>query len=537
MVLPDPVQKVLFCARDVGGGYRCFLYLPPSSPHKLFITFSDRAKMRLVTISYRLYLVFAVLYQPDISLAPAHSRRASESPGATAMSIVMRGYSKPKFAEETELERRRAELAALRSRHDEALAALDEVREEIAAYEKAYERTLGRRMAELERLEAEISRLTGYGNPERFRESYYAAEEGGLRTPRGDAREGRATGSDEKEIRALYREVAKAIHPDLGTGPADQERHELMSRANGAYAAGDRQGLQEILLSWERSVLAAFGGDPGAELARVQWLIAREQRELEAVNARLAELRGSYLCRLQLRVEGGRTRGSDLFTELVAAADRNLARARARLAALEGERRGAYFRRDARDEGFAARQEAGPRRSGPCREICFPDDFTGTLYLRDRASQNYAQWRRLGPARGCLRIGADQAVRLDLEGDAAWQLARLETIKADDLQSLFIYGAGDDDLDSIYRLTGLEELYLSGPRLTDGALSGISSLANLKRIYLYQTVITDRGLAHLHHLPRLTGLTSSGNGITDEGLAAFRKFAPGVKTVSFAWKR
>ena len=92
------------------------------------------------------------------------------------------------------------------------------------------------------------------------------------------------------------------------------------------------------------------------------------------------------------------------------------------------------------------------------------------------------------------------------------------------------------DLDSIMHLTGLEELYLSGPRLTDAALSGISSLTNLKRIYLYQTVITDRGLVHLQRLPGLKGLTSSGNGITDEGLAVFQKAIPGVKTVSFPWK-
>jgi hypothetical protein len=214
--------------------------------------------------------------------------------------------------------------------------------------------------------------------------------------------------------------------------------------------------------------------------------------------------------------------GSDLFAEMVDAADGNIARALKRLAALKAGRQ----------------QEPLQQRQKQLRILTFPAEFScGTLFLRDRTSLNYSQWKKLGPASGCVEVDIDKAVRLDVKEQAGIKLGHLQKLKPYDLQSLFLYDVSDTDLAGILHLTGLEELYLSGPRLTDAALSGISSHTNLKRIYLYQTSISDQGLIHLQRLPGLEGLTSSGNAITDEGLAGFQRAAPGVKTVSFLWKR
>jgi hypothetical protein len=460
-----------------------------------------------------------------------------------------------KFPEEVELELKRAELACLCQEHAAARAALQQVRDEICHFERMYEQTLGRRIAELERIETEISRLNGYADrPSHSFETRSAkqAEESFSASSASAAREPRswAPRSDVQGIKALYREVAKAIHPDLGsTGAAQGERHELMARANRAYAQQDRRALQEILRNWKRSPGAVDGSDVAAELVRVIRQIAMERQEIHAVKTTLAELKGSYVCRFKLKIEASLAQGSDLFADMVAAADLNIARALRRLAALQGE-----VPRDAAgipaggpaSEKYAAGDftagEYGAQKSGAeageeHREICFPaDDFSGTLYLRSRSSLNFSQWRKVGPAKGCLAVEADQAVRLDVKADPAVKLTQMRKLKPNDLQSLFLYEVADGDLDSIFHLTGLEELYLSGPGLTDAALSGIASLTNLKRIYLYQTVITDRGLVHLQRLPGLKGLTSSGNGITDEGLAIFQKAIPGVKTVSFPWK-
>jgi len=430
-----------------------------------------------------------------------------------------------------ELEQKRAELASLRARHAESTAVLQQLRDQIAAFEKSYQETLGRRMAELDRVEAEIARLSG---------SYAAADEPDEKDDSFDGEtynsgetfkassatgaKGRVWKAETKDIKALYREVAKAIHPDLaGAGPANFVRHELMLKANRAYAEDDSRTLQEILRNWRRHCpeQPAQSGTE-TELARLLRQIGIESQALRDVNVQVQQLRESYVCRFKLRVEESLAAGSDLFAEMIAAADVNITRALRRLATLKGER---------------TRQSGRPRTQQK-RSLLFPADFScGTLFLRDRASVNFSQWQKAGPAIGLVEVYLDQAVRLDVKERAGVRLKHLQGLKPDDLQSLFLYEVCDADLDNVVHLAGLEELYLCGPCLTDAALLCISSLTNLKRIYLYQTGISDRGLLYLQGIQGLTGLTSSGNSITDEGLAVFKKVIPGVKTVSFQWKR
>ena len=436
--------------------------------------------------------------------------------------------------EHVELEQKRAELASLRVKHAEATAVLQQLREEIAGFERSYQQTLGHRMAELERIEAEIARFSGsYVVEEGEREEQEEQDDfldrqtyrrGTSFTESGAAgHRGRVWKSDEQDIKALYREVAKAIHPDLaGDGPGNL-RHELMLKANKAYAEDDCRTLKEILRSWRRyhpEQPRSAGAE--AELAQVKRQIAVELQAIRDVNAQVEQLRASYVCRFKLRVDEGLAAGSDLFAEMIAAADLNIARALRRLAALKGDKARA----------------AAAGRTRQKRTLRFPDDVCcGTLYLRDLSSADFSQWKKAGPAVGPVEVYLDQAVRLDLKEQAGARLMQLQGLSPDDLQALFLYDASDADLDSIVHLTGLEELYLCGAELTDAALLSISSLTKLKRIYLYQTAISDRGLVYLQGLQGLKGLTSSGNSITDAGLAVFQQAIPGVKTVSFKWRR
>jgi hypothetical protein len=428
-----------------------------------------------------------------------------------------------KLPDESELEQKTAELASLRARLADARAVLQQLRSEISRFERDYNQTLGRRIAELERIEAEIARLTGYaGDDSQWEDESYSA--GGARFQQEKAAKPpqQTWKTPEAELKSLYREVAKAIHPDLaGSASSKLARHELMSKANRAYEEDDRRTLQEILRIWRRAPVQPEVNSIAAELARVARLIARERQEILSVDAQVEELRKSYVCRFKLRVDQNLAMGSDLFAEMIAATELNINRARKRLALLRGE----------------SSYQAPHRPQVPKREVVFPADIScGTLYQRDRNSLDYSRWKKLGPARGRLDIDVDQALRLDVKEQAAAKLERLKTLRTNDLQSLYLYEVADVDIAGILHLTGLEELYLYGPRLTDAALSGISSLVNLKRIYLYQTAVSDLGLFHLQRLPSLSGLTSSGNSITDEGLAIFQKAIPGVKTVSFPWK-
>jgi hypothetical protein len=447
-----------------------------------------------------------------------------------------------KLPEEIELELKLDELSVLRSQHVDARHILQQVRDEITRFESNYNKTLGRRIAELEDLEAEIARLTGYpaedertesggGQADQGRSSGQAGRQAGdeararggenFRSQRGPEKAGKGKLAENKEIKALYREVAKAIHPDLASSALDEaKRTELMSQANQAYEQQDRGALQDILRKTKATAAKPQASDIGSRLIQAIRDIAQEREEIKATRGMTEELRSSYVYRFKERVAAGLAQGIDLLGEMVAATELNIARARKRLAALKGERTTVPV------QPVKAR-----------REINFPTDgFSGTIYLRDRDSINFSQWKKIGPAQGCLQVDADQAVRLDVKAEAGVKFAQIRNLRADDLHSLFLYEFGDEDLESIMHLTGLEELYLSGTGLTDQALDRISSLKNLKRLYLYQTVITDHGLVHLSRLPGLKGLTCSGNSITDEGLAVFQKAIPGVKTVSFPWR-
>jgi len=429
-----------------------------------------------------------------------------------------------------ELQQRQAELDSLRARHAEVGAELQRLRREVTGFESSYHEVMGERIAQLESLEAEIARLEGRvvgeqppqeecdGSFARERERQEEEVSEPWRRPARSAASERET----MDLKVLYRKVAKTIHPDLvADGPARILRHELMLRANRAYAENDRRTLTEILANWRGSG-EGIRDNAGDELALALRQIARERQEIRALAARIEELKGSYVWRFKRRVDANRTMGTDLLAEMGADMDLEIMRARKRLAALKGEKAREPLRRAA----------------GRLRTVVFPAEAGwGTLYLREPGSSGYHGWQRLGAASGALAVEVDQALRLDIKDAAQAALEHLRQLGSHDLQALYLYDARDADLDHAAHLTGVEELYLSGGGLTDGALDRIASFSSLKRIYLYQTGITDSGLAKLLYLPALTGLTVSGNAITDGGLASFRLAAPKVNTVSFAWKR
>jgi hypothetical protein len=93
-------------------------------------------------------------------------------------------------------------------------------------------------------------------------------------------------------VRKLFRDVAKAIHPDLVLDPhARDRRHRLMVEANRAYALGDEGRLRSILETWERSPEAVLGSGEDAARERFIRRIAQIEEELAAYAGELVELR------------------------------------------------------------------------------------------------------------------------------------------------------------------------------------------------------------------------------------------------------
>jgi uncharacterized coiled-coil protein SlyX len=136
-------------------------------------------------------------------------------------------------------------------------------------------------------------------------------------------------------IRGLFRDVAKAIHPDLARDAhARDRRHALMIEANRAYADGDEAQLRLILESWERSPDAVQGTDAPAMRLRLERRVAQIEERMAALDAALAELKASALWELKSKVDEAAAKGRDLVGEMVKRLKRDIMVATNRLDAM-----------------------------------------------------------------------------------------------------------------------------------------------------------------------------------------------------------
>lgn len=136
-------------------------------------------------------------------------------------------------------------------------------------------------------------------------------------------------------VRRLFRDVAKAIHPDLARDAiARDRRHSLMIEANRAYALGDEERLRSILQAWANSPEAVHGSDLDAMRERLTRLLAQIEQQLNAHATELALMRDSPLWKLKAMVDEASARG-DLIAEMKRRLQRDIMRARHRLEAIQ----------------------------------------------------------------------------------------------------------------------------------------------------------------------------------------------------------
>jgi hypothetical protein len=137
-------------------------------------------------------------------------------------------------------------------------------------------------------------------------------------------------------VRRLFRDVAKAVHPDLASDElARDRRHALMIEANRAYALGDEERLRSILEAFERSPEAVRGNDDEATRLRLVRRMAQIEEQLDSYARDLADLRDSPLWKLKVMVDEASARGRDLVADMVRRLKRDVLVARNRLDAIQ----------------------------------------------------------------------------------------------------------------------------------------------------------------------------------------------------------
>ena len=232
---------------------------------------------------------------------------------------------------------RPSETAELR----EQLAALEQEfntkRDEAEAFQLELQKLQARYLGELGRYYAELAALHTAIEEAEIKLGVrppVEAVETGEETGGGDGCSNRAEPS--VDLKRMFRDIAKAIHPDRATNTAARDRrHSLMAEANRAYADRDEDRLRLILRVWEHSPEAVPGDDPAAARLRLERRIAELREQMVAVDLELVDLRQSAIAKLKQRADEAAEQGWDLFAEMRRQVKREIMTAKFRLAGLQ----------------------------------------------------------------------------------------------------------------------------------------------------------------------------------------------------------
>lgn len=214
----------------------------------------------------------------------------------------------------------RQQLAAARSLLAERELEAAGLRAELAAFEGLYMRQVGVLYAELDELEARIAehevrlydsddaRARAEEARKRAQETHEAAYGDVAATQPFDP---------SPDLKRLFREVAKRIHPDFARDAQEQDHFtRLMSRANKAYTRGDAEALQRILD--DHAETTDTPSDTADEITRLTRQLAHARRDIAALEAEILALPTSEIAQLRNDAQAAERDERDLLAELAA---------------------------------------------------------------------------------------------------------------------------------------------------------------------------------------------------------------------------
>ena len=223
-------------------------------------------------------------------------------------------------AEHAALLDKRQELADVRTALAERESELAQLRAQVKTFEGRYLRQVGVLYADLDELEAriaerEVDLYDSDAARARAEEMRQRAEE------THEAAYGAAREAEEFDppptLKALFRDVAKRIHPDFARDEVERAHFTLlMARANEAYTRGDAELLQRILDDHHEINASIQGEGAAAELQRISRQIQHARRDIANLDVEQGMLLGSEVAQLMQDAEAAKREHRDLLTEL-----------------------------------------------------------------------------------------------------------------------------------------------------------------------------------------------------------------------------
>jgi hypothetical protein len=251
------------------------------------------------------------------------------------MNAVVR--TEPETPEEIELLKKERLLARLADRLAIAEEDMADLRAEQGRFEAAYTMNVARLYAEFDEIEAEIAEEEQKLVPD-DEEIKKKAEELRRRAEESAARAAEKENADSgkfeptAEAKKAYRDLARAIHPDLAIDAAEKEkRHGLMAELNLAYSSGDQTKLNELVEAMKISPDMVAGDSIADRLVRSIRQIYQVKLRLKTLGSERTEIETSELYELRKKAEAETKEGRDMLAQMAARTEVHIRKSRRRL--------------------------------------------------------------------------------------------------------------------------------------------------------------------------------------------------------------
>jgi hypothetical protein len=199
--------------------------------------------------------------------------------------------------EEEELQKKLAELLKIEEELFDRELELETIRVPIHTFESDYIDRVGRRYSQLDQLRAETANARAASDQfdevamERAQRSQQQAVESAFAA--GDSRPDGWTSNvspkshefqPSQKMKTLFKQCVRMFHPDLVMDESEKVRRQVfLKRLNGAYGAGDEDGIRNLFDEWNSSPENVEGDGAGAQLVRVIRQIAQIQKRLNEI--------------------------------------------------------------------------------------------------------------------------------------------------------------------------------------------------------------------------------------------------------------
>ena len=281
----------------------------------------------------RMYWPVSVCSSSNVPIAPPERLNPShKKPTISSLTSTLQPGSE-------ELLNKRNELLDLEQALAERELEFSTIKSEIHIFEKQYQHTVGIKHQELDEVRAQVMELAVrfYPRSDEFRNKAKNARDQAKKSA-GEYQEIAEDSEPEQkfmpteELKKLFRDVAKKIHPDLAGDESEQERcHLLMAKLNQAYQCMDEEAIQSVLLDWESGQPEKEELPVGAQLVRLLKKISRGKKRMQKILRDQEELELSEMYILMQKSEGLKVSGVDLLEELAGKVEEKILKAKSRI--------------------------------------------------------------------------------------------------------------------------------------------------------------------------------------------------------------